>query len=179
MEAPTIDEAHPGSIDETPIDETPIDEALPTPSTWLGEAMPAFGEIGQGTLEEMPVPQNHSFTGVLPKLTPRQRSEALDYFADFCVEWAKGFEEMGAPQPDRVELMQKLGSSRYIYVILIMAYEMESLQRLVMAAFETRGVILKDLDFVNRFSEVMVSVSHVGCPEIPGTFDYTTRWRRK
>jgi hypothetical protein len=119
-------------------------------------------------------------TAYLPELTAEQRSEAWNAFKKFCEGWALNFEVEGAPQPDRVKLMFDLGSGRHPIAVLVMAYEIESLQSLVRRALKEVGVAwADDLDKVDRMAANMIQVSHSGFADLAGTYDYTTRWRRK
>jgi hypothetical protein len=61
-----------------------------------------------------------------------------------------------------------------------MAYEAKSLQRLVANALI--GVVSgsKDysLDYADKIASNMVQVSHMVFPDLAGTYDYSTKWRR-
>lgn len=116
----------------------------------------------------------------LAKIDPSLREAAKLYFRDFCVDWAKNFEQEGE-QPDRLKLMEDLGSSRYLVPVLVMAYEKLSLQGLIMSALMDAGLVSGDeegREFVDKIAMNMVQVSHKGCPDLAGTYDYTTRWKR-
>lgn len=80
------------------------------------------------------------------------------------------------PQPDRQELLRALGTGPHVRPILIMAYEIGSLQRLVERALLEGGV--NDLDLADRIAANMVQVSHKVFPDLAGTYDYSTRWKR-
>ena len=106
-------------------------------------------------------------------------------------------------QPDRLSMMQEIGQGRWPIPLLVMAYEENghrSLQRMVEAALVERqhdqrwaakyiAEYAADpesaeeheeawLDFVDRVAATMVQVSHMGFPDLAGTYDYSTRWRR-
>ena len=164
--------------------------SVPQPTGFHPEQdRPAPGEVGPSSPADIPVPDNYAPVGAaLPKVSEEKRKEASAYFAEFCLAWVRGFEDAEEDdQPNRVEMMHSLGSSRYAYAILILAYEIESLQNLVGIALfgsdrrehEGRGErpAQHDLDYLNRVSAHMVQVSHSGFPDLAGTYDYTTRWR--
>lgn len=113
----------------------------------------------------------------LPKLSPDSRADAWAEWKQFCRAWVFNFEVEGT-QPNRTALMQALGSGRLVVPILVMAYEMGSLQRLVEKALLEEGFSIPDLEYLDRVAGTMVQVSHAGFPDLAGTIDYTTRWRR-
>jgi len=124
--------------------------------------------------EALSFPQND-----LPKLSRQTREEAWEHFTQFCTTWVQGFGDLNAPQPDRLALMTALGQGRWPIPILVMAYEIQSLQRLVQKALvETGHEKALDLDWIDLVASNMVQVSHIGFPDISGTYDYSTRWRR-
>ena len=115
----------------------------------------------------------------MPNSRAVEREGASLAFSEALKEWLKGFEDPDAPQPDRLGIVKGLGSSRWSLPILVMAYEVESLQGLVAAAMAAQGdPRATDLDFVHRVAGNMVQVSHKGFPDLAGTFDHSTRWRR-
>ena len=77
-------------------------------------------------------------------------------------------------------MMQTLGQGRWPRPILIMAYEEKSLQRLVWKAL--KGDIPlgteEERDWVDRVAATMVQISQMGFPDLQGTYDYSTQWRR-
>lgn len=103
------------------------------------------------------------------------------------------------PQPDRLEALRELGSGRYPRPVLVMAYEIGSLQRMVeKALLEAQpdavihswdlGVLdapnddprhVEWLDFVDHVAMNMVQISHMAFPDLAGTYDYSTRWKRE
>lgn len=172
---------------------------------------PPMGAVGPTNRFGIPVPQNDPLVGQalnLPTLSVEDRLLAQEKMREFCVAWAENFgkttcevrvdEETGEertvevplPQPDRQGLMEQLGSGgRWPLSILVMGYEIGSLQRLVeqslkTAGFydqwqaETGGTESDWLDWINQLSATMVQLSHAGFPDLAGTYDYTTRWRR-
>lgn len=122
----------------------------------------------------------------LPKLGKEQRAEAWEKFVEFCAEWAQGFEDPEEEQPDRLSLMQDIGSGQWPVPVLVMAYETKSLQMMVCRALEEKNGALEHdfadrdayLDYIDRLAANMVQVSHMGFPDLVGTYDYSLRWRR-
>jgi hypothetical protein len=131
-------------------------------------------------------PENDASVGKpfkLPPITEEERAGALEYFQNFATEWVQGFEDEDADQPDRLQLMKDIGTCRWVRPILILAYEKRSLQRLVMGCLPS--VVVEDfdseedyLDFIERVCTNMVAVSHKGLPDLAGTYDYSTKWKR-
>lgn len=115
----------------------------------------------------------------LPTIEPHVRAEAWRAFVEFTVEWVQGFGDPTVAQPNRLELMEELGHGRLTIPILIMAYEIKSLQRMIEYALnhadEPRAA---NLDFVDQVACNMVQVCHMGFPDLAGTYDYSTSWRR-
>jgi hypothetical protein len=122
----------------------------------------------------------------LPTLTEEERAGALAYVQDFSVAWTQGFGVVGAEQPDRLQLMKDIGTCRWVRPILILAYEKRSLQRLIMDALQAHNLDIatsfKDeagwFDFIECVCSNMVAVSHKGLPDLAGTYDYSTKWKR-
>jgi hypothetical protein len=122
----------------------------------------------------------------LPALVPEQREAAWNHFKGFCVDWARGFGDAEAQQPDRLAMMQELGHGRWPVPVLVMAYEVGSLQMMVCRALEeVNGVIERNfddrdayLDHIDLIAANMVQVSHMGFPDLAGTYDYSTKWKR-
>jgi hypothetical protein len=93
----------------------------------------------------------------------------------------KVLRQMPAPQPDREAALREMGEGRYPRSILVMAYEIGSLQRLVQRALaesEAGQIVGFELDYVDQIAMNMVQVSHKAFPDIAGTYDHSTRWRR-
>ena len=108
-----------------------------------------------------------------------QREIAWNAFCDFVKLWIENFGIAGAEQPPRQQAMQELGSSPHVVAILVMAYELRSLQRLVQRALITLGDERStDLDFCNTIASHMVTLSNMGFPDAAGTYDFGTGWRR-
>lgn len=132
--------------------------------------------------EEMvaPKPVNPALAQ-LPHISPEKRLAALQAFTEFCLAWTENFEQEGE-QPDRVKLMTSFGGGPHTLPVIVMAYEQGSLQSLVLGALTTAapdtGSYDEWLDYVDRVASTMVQVSHIGWPELAGTYDYTTKWRR-
>lgn len=127
----------------------------------------------------------------LGKLTPEQESAALAEFSLFISEWLMGWEVEGAYQPDRVRLMENLGSGPHARHILILAFQRLSLQALIIDALASRSAPFEtawkegfraaseNLDRVERIAGHIVQLAApCGFPELVDTYDYTTRWRR-
>jgi hypothetical protein len=153
------------------------------------------GEFGNGVIP--PMPENDPFVGKelnLPLISEEKRKASESYWADFCATWADGFEDDKAEQPDRLRMVQDFGSSPYFVAVLIMAYELKSLQRLVEKGLVDAGKMAiprpfvrgpgndsareEHLDYIDRIAANMVQVSHMGAPDLAGTYDYSTKWRR-
>lgn len=117
-------------------------------------------------------------TIVLPPIEPEIRKEAWAKFVEFCETWLDGYNDPSLPQPDRLAMMQDLGHGRFTIPILIMAYEIKSLQRLVQKALKEATGTLFDLGFVDKVACNMVQISHMGYPDLAGTYDYSTAWKR-
>jgi hypothetical protein len=152
-------------------------EAVPAQAVAYAPAIPQTQKppggvsIGQGDRNEIPVPENNHFDGTLPEISLEWRAETLAYFDEFCRAWAVNFDVVG-DQPDRVSLMNGIGRSRYATALLIIAYETGSLQRLVVNAL---GPMATD-EFGTAIAANMVAVSHMGFPDLAGTFDYSSKW---
>jgi hypothetical protein len=122
----------------------------------------------------------------LPKLDDVTRASAWNAFRDFCVSWIDGFDEEGAEQPDRLQMMQDLGQGALPVPILVMAYEQGSLQQMVGKALLEYtqkpfiGLSTQDAyhEYIDKVSSNMVQISHMGFPDLAGTYDYSTKWKR-
>jgi hypothetical protein len=129
----------------------------------------------------------------LPQLSDEVRRESTEAFFDLVQLWMENFDAEG-PQPDRLEALRKLGSGRFALSILVMCFELGSLQRLVEKALivrhlceqehsghtETEQAVLRQnrLELADRISANMVQISHLVYPDLAGTYDYSTKWRR-
>lgn len=154
------------------------------------EPLPDEEEIenASGTL---PRPQNDPNVGRkldLPPIQPEIRQAAKVYFRDLVLTWAENFDAEG-PQPDRLKLLTDFGCSAHLVPVLIMAYEKLSLQRLILDAlfgYDTEGrtlnlgnpTVMSMIALADKLAMNMVQVSHIACPDLAGTYDYTTRWKR-
>jgi len=122
----------------------------------------------------------------LPELDPSTRASAWSAFRDFCVSWIDGFDQEGADQPDRLQMMQDLGQGALPVPILVMAYEQGSLQQMVGKALleytekPYLGLSTQDAyhEYIDKVSSNMVQISHMGFPDLAGTYDYSTKWKR-
>ena len=148
------------------------------------EHSPPLAEIPPSLDEStLPFPQNDPLVVAgkvsLPKISDETRKAAWAHFVNFCAEWVKGFGDDNASQPDRLALMTDLGQGRWPIPILVMGYEIGSLQRLVeKALLEANPGNTFDLDWVNLVAANMVQVSHMGFPDVQGLLDYSEKWRR-
>ncbi len=123
---------------------------------------------------------------VLPSLRREQREDAWQKFQQFSQAWITGFKDPEAEQPDRLGMMQELGQGRWPVPILVMAYEVGSLQQMVGKALleytqkPYLGLSTRDayLDHIDEVAANMVQISHMGFPDLAGTYDYSTKWRR-
>jgi len=125
--------------------------------------------------------------GEIKQISPDVRAAAWDKFKQFCFAWLHNFDIPDTEQPDRLELIRDLGSGKHTVAILVMAYEMGSLQRLVEKALVESGVIDPAdyegdeayLDFLEKVTGHMIQISHMGFPDLVGTYDYSSTWKRK
>lgn len=123
----------------------------------------------------------------LPEISLDDRILGWSTWKEFVVQWLQNFEVQGAVQPDRGELMKNLGSGRHAIPILVMGYEVGSLQKLIVEVYKqafNKGshrweITSESLDFIERVSGTMCQVSHSGFPDLSGLHDYTLRWRRE
>jgi len=90
-----------------------------------------------------------------------------------------------APQPDRVTALTSMGEGRFPRAVLVMAYEIGSLQRMVEKALEEAQVTptapTQDdvwIEYIDSIAMNMVQVSHKAFPDLAGTYDYSERWKR-
>lgn len=117
----------------------------------------------------------------IPASSDTEAKEAFDYFQSCVLEWVQGFEQPDQPQPDRIDIIRRMGSGRMMVPIMKLALERGSLQRLISDCLkDQRKSMPKDdwLDYVGRISAQMVAISHMGFPDLVGMFDYSTKWRR-
>ena len=120
----------------------------------------------------------------LPSLSPDVRKATKAAFSQVVEAWLEGFENPEVSQPDRLELLRALGSGPHSMPVVVMAYEMESLQALVFHAMLDAGLALtwgkeEDMDLAHRVAGNMVQISHLAYPDLAGTFDHSTQWRKK
>lgn len=122
----------------------------------------------------------------LPGLTDAQRADSESYFAEFCGKWVKGFGNYEDDQPDRLGMIQEMGNGKALVPVLIRAYEVGSLQRLIEQALNKHSAVHrmafgadqeKWLDWCDLIAANMVQISHMGAPDLAGTYDYSTKWR--
>lgn len=157
------------------------------------QALDALAGMGIRPVADYPPPSDilKKHFDSLGKLTPEQESAALETFATFIDEWLVGWEIEGATQPDRVRLMEHLGSGAHARHILILAFQRLSLQALIIDAIALKSEPFADswkeglraasenLDRIDRIAGHLVQLAApCGFPELVDTFDYTTRWRR-
>jgi len=123
----------------------------------------------------------------LPKITATQRAEAWAHFVATCKKWVVGFGDLNVDQPDRLELLRELGTGAWPVPVLVMAYELGGLQLLVekaltelwpdaAAAYPGRDAWL---DYVGQVAGNMVQISHMAFPDIAGTYDHSSKWRKQ
>jgi len=125
-----------------------------------------------------------------PELTmtvsDEKRQAAWEEFCRFTKFWADSWvEEPGLDdeyetpkETGHAGRTSELGAGPHALAILVMAYELRSLQKLVYLALKAIGDSrAPDLDFVNRLTGRMIQLSHVGYPELNGAFHYGTSWR--
>jgi hypothetical protein len=116
----------------------------------------------------------------LPKLSAETRQLATTAFEDLVALWAQNFDREGE-QPDRLEALRVAGSGRFAFPILVMAYETRSLQRLVEKALISRKIVpvAEALEYADKIAGNMVQICHMCFPDLAGTYDYSTKWRRE
>jgi hypothetical protein len=184
------------SQDGTPQERAPVPSSIPSPIA----NPPGFEHIpsifpehhgAYSVTEAMPeieaIDQSPEW-GALPAVSAKTRLDSWKYFVDTMCLWIQGFEVESAEQPDRVKLIKELGSGPWPISILVMAFEIGSLQRLVQRALRQLvadgragaeiGRRVDDLDYVDRVTAQMVQLCHAGFPDLQSTYDYSTRWRR-
>lgn len=141
-------------------------------------------EVPMGDKEAIPFPQNKPFGGKMKSLTAKERTGCLEASTYFFQEWAKGLGSPDEEQPNRVELIETMGSGQWTVPFLVLCYEYGSLQKFC-------GVCLKDThrekhesseawwDWIDSVACNIVQVSVAGFPDVQGTYDYSTRWKRE
>ena len=113
----------------------------------------------------------------LPSLSEDVRQETWTAFCEAVKAWEVGFDDPESEQPDRLAILRKLGSGPTSLGILVMAYEVESLQKLVWRAVEENGEANPDLAKVHAIAANMVQISCLAFPDLAGTLDYTEKWQ--
>ena len=156
------------------------------------EPEPELKPILQGiTPEAAGVPFPFKY-GHAPKASPppeltatvsdARRQGAWVLFCEVLDCWLDGFFTEEQPskekQQERVQKLMELGTGPGVLGILVMAYELRSLQALVRVAAARFGYNLSD-DEVSLVAGTMIQVSHAGFPDLVGTYDLTEKWRRK
>lgn len=115
----------------------------------------------------------------LGKITDEERRYTWGVFREFCREWVRNFDlPPGSDQPDRLKLLNELGTGRHVRPLLIMAYEIGSLQRLVARALTDEKIAIPNDDWLVRVAGLLVQMAHAGFPDIAGTYDHSSKWRR-
>jgi hypothetical protein len=114
-------------------------------------------------------------------LSEEVRAGAWKSFEDLITLWCQNFDLPG-DQPDRLEALRQAGTGRYTLPVLIMAYELGSLQRLIEKALILLAIgpseSAERLDYADKIAANMVQISHLTFPDLAGTYDYSTKWRR-
>lgn len=155
-------------------------------STLLDEVDLNFSPSGL-SIEPLPQPKEGGVETKqeLPHIEPEKRHATLVAWKNLCREWVEGFGVENAAQPDRLKLLREFGSSPYFVPLLIMAYEKGSLQQLISDALSEDGDVVPSdgttsswLDFVQNVAGNMVQLSHMACPDLEGTYDYSSKWRK-
>ena len=109
----------------------------------------------------------------LPDVSQERKSAAKDAFADLACEWATGFGDPEACQPDRLQLLKDFGLSKHVYPFLVLACrDAKSLQAVV------REVLDTDDDRAEQIAANMAQIAHAGFPDLAITLNLTGRWRR-
>lgn len=118
----------------------------------------------------------------LPRLSETARNAAFEAFKKATQEWARGFGDLdpSIEQPNRLEILRELGSGPHAMPVLVMAYELESLQELVVRALDLKHAThAQAQDLAHQIAGNMVQISHLAYPDLAGTFDHSTKWRMK
>ena len=126
-----------------------------------------------------PAPKREPPFEMTRRISDKQRQQSWEAFCDFTKKWSENFRDNSKPQPDRVELMTQLGSGPHVIPIMVMSYELRSLQQLVLTAMDAVKVEGASLGFANEVASHMVQISHVGFPDIAGLYDYSSAWERE
>jgi hypothetical protein len=118
----------------------------------------------------------------LPKLSDELRSATWDHLAGLLGKWCQNFGEEGE-QPDRLEALRVTGTGRFALPILILAFELGSLQKVIFYARHGADATAslwsdEEKEFCDRIAANMVQISHMVYPDLAGTYDYSTKWRR-
>lgn len=155
----------------TPVEEPPVGDGTKTVAA-------------ASSMEEMPygieptIPWTWSANPMTGEIDARQR--AKEEFRRFLSLWLENFDVKDTPQPDRPALMQALGSGRNVQPLLMWLYDESSLQERVHETLTYLGHPQKeDLDFVEKVAGHLIQVSIAGFPDLAGTYDHSTRWRRR
>lgn len=155
---------------------------------WLNDLYAAEDEDAEVEVEDESEVEEETekqeWKSKLPSLSPDVRKATKAAFAEVVEAWLEGFENPEVSQPDRLELLRALGSGPHSMPVVVMAYEMESLQALVFHAMLDAGLALtwakeEDMDLAHRVAGNMVQISHLAYPDLAGTFDHSTQWRKK
>ena len=166
----------------------PVTQAEPVEAVaeeWLDDLYAAEDEAEvEAEVEVEEEAEKKEWKSQLPSLSPDVRKAAKSAFAGVVEAWLEGFENPEVSQPDRLELLRALGSGPHSMPVVVMAYEMESLQALVFHAMLDAGLALtwakeEDMDLAHRVAGNMVQISHLAYPDLAGTFDHSTQWRKK
>jgi hypothetical protein len=152
----------------------PPSAAPETPST-----PPVSEAVAMPTLDQLTATQaQHVETSAqpLPAIAPERRKAMEAEWANLCRQYADSVD-------NRLELLRTFGTGPNFVPLLIAAYEIQSLQRLVdraLRATHKQATETEDewLDRVEGLAAHMVQLSHSVCPDLAGTLDYSTKWRR-
>lgn len=165
----------------------PVAQAEPVETVaeeWLDDLYAAEDEAEVEAEVEEEEAEKQEWKSKLPSLSPDVRKATKAAFSQVVEAWLEGFENPEVSQPDRLELLRALGSGPHSMPVVVMAYEMESLQALVFHAMLDAGLALtwgkeEDMDLAHRVAGNMVQISHLAYPDLAGTFDHSTQWRKK
>ncbi len=159
--------------------EVEVEEKKPRPV--FVQDVPDQPPIGK---EAIPFPQNKPFSGSMKELTTKERAGCVEEATKMLESWVEGFDTPEAEQPDRVKLIEKMGSSQWTVPFLVLCYEYGSLQKFCGTCLRQNHREKFDSEeawweWIDSVACNIVQVSVAGFPDVQGTYDYSTRWKRE
>lgn len=149
---------------------------VPAPVTPIPTPVTPIGPYGKAP-QETPPPE------LTLTVSAEKRQASWEAFCGLVKLWMHNFEsepELKLEQPDRVQAMKDFGSGPHTVAVLVMAYELRSLQKLIWLALRAQGYVeLATLpQLADRVAAHMLQISHVGLPDLAGTYDYGSKWAK-